>query len=77
MNVLLQQNFVRRVLRRMMGALTHVKTDAAVVALTFDDGPHPEFTPRLLDILDHYQAKATFFARRHRSSADPGRPVGG
>lgn len=31
------------------------------VALTFDDGPHPEHTTKLLDILDRYQAKATFF----------------
>jgi peptidoglycan/xylan/chitin deacetylase (PgdA/CDA1 family) len=31
------------------------------VALTFDDGPHPQFTPQLLDILKRYQVKATFF----------------
>ena len=31
------------------------------VALTFDDGPHPETTPYLLDILKQYGAKATFF----------------
>lgn len=31
------------------------------VALTFDDGPNPETTLRLLDILDHADAKATFF----------------
>lgn len=29
--------------------------------LTFDDGPHPELTPQVLDILDEYHAKATFF----------------
>lgn len=32
-----------------------------VVALTFDDGPHPEFTPRLLDTLKREGIKATFF----------------
>ncbi len=31
------------------------------IALTFDDGPHPELTPRILDILDKYNVKATFF----------------
>lgn len=31
------------------------------VALTFDDGPRPEFLSRALDILDRYQARATFF----------------
>jgi peptidoglycan/xylan/chitin deacetylase (PgdA/CDA1 family) len=31
------------------------------VALTFDDGPHPAFTPRVLDILRRYGVRATFF----------------
>lgn len=31
------------------------------IFLTFDDGPHPEVTPKLLDLLDRYQAKASFF----------------
>ncbi len=31
------------------------------VAITIDDGPDPEVTPQVLDILDQYQAKATFF----------------
>ncbi len=29
--------------------------------LTFDDGPHPEFTPPLLDLLAEHDAKASFF----------------
>ena len=48
-------------LRRSLGTITHVKTSEPLVALTFDDGPHPEFTPRLLDILERHQARATFF----------------
>src|SRR5262249_55671830 len=31
------------------------------VSLTFDDGPHPEHTPRLLDLLKKHEIKATFF----------------
>ncbi|MDV2884722.1 polysaccharide deacetylase family protein [Alkalihalophilus pseudofirmus] len=31
------------------------------VALTFDDGPHPSVTPQVLDTLNSYDAKATFF----------------
>ena len=31
------------------------------IALTFDDGPNPEWTPRLLDILAKHDVKATFF----------------
>lgn len=47
--------------RHALGAITHVATSDAVAALTFDDGPHPECTPRLLDILEKHQARATFF----------------
>lgn len=35
--------------------------DLKQVAFTFDDGPHPENTEKILDILDEYDAKATFF----------------
>lgn len=31
------------------------------IALTFDDGPHPRYTHQILDILDDYKIKATFF----------------
>lgn len=31
------------------------------IALTFDDGPHPRITPQILEILDEYGIKATFF----------------
>lgn len=31
------------------------------IAITFDDGPDPEITPQVLDILDRYNAKASFF----------------
>jgi peptidoglycan-N-acetylglucosamine deacetylase len=34
---------------------------ARQLSLTFDDGPNPAITPRLLDLLDRYQARATFF----------------
>src|SRR5690606_3251063 len=33
----------------------------AKVALTFDDGPDPEVTPRVLDVLSAHGARATFF----------------
>ena len=35
--------------------------EGAVVYLTFDDGPHPTYTPQVLDILARYDARATFF----------------
>ncbi len=40
---------------------TRVRISRPVVALTFDDGPHPEYTPKLLDILKARQIKATFY----------------
>lgn len=41
--------------------LTRGNPTVRTVALTFDDGPHPEFTPDLLAVLDRYNVKATFF----------------
>lgn len=37
------------------------KNDSMKIALTFDDGPHPKLTPKILDVLDKYNIKATFF----------------
>ncbi|MCL2933153.1 MAG: polysaccharide deacetylase family protein [Trichodesmium sp. MAG_R03] len=36
-------------------------TQNSEITLTFDDGPHPEYTPQLLEVLDKYQIKANFF----------------
>ena len=38
-----------------------VNTEKKQIALSFDDGPHPILTERILDILERYHAKATFF----------------
>ncbi|WP_419916383.1 polysaccharide deacetylase family protein [Candidatus Poriferisodalis sp.] len=35
--------------------------DGPVVYLTFDDGPHPTYTPQVLDVLARHGARATFF----------------
>ena len=40
---------------------THMPRTAPALYLSFDDGPHPEHTPRLLDLLQQHGAKATFF----------------
>ena len=39
----------------------HVSSSEKVVALTFDDGPSPKWTPEILDVLKAEQVKATFF----------------
>lgn len=58
-------------LRMFADAVVHGGEGAKGVALTFDDGPHPVHTRKILDILDARAAKATFFvigrkAKEHR-----------
>ncbi len=54
------------------GAVFRIRTSEKVLFLTFDDGPDPESTPLLLDILDGMDVKALFFcsgraAEKHKS----------
>ncbi len=44
---------------------------AREVWLTIDDGPDPEDTPRLLDLLDRHEARATFFLIGERAARHP------
>lgn len=48
-----------------------VETDQPLVALSFDDGPHPAHTPRVLEILKRSGATATFFLIGERAEAHP------
>jgi peptidoglycan-N-acetylglucosamine deacetylase len=48
-----------------------VRTDLPLVALSFDDGPHPVFTPRVLEILQRHDARATFFLIGERALRHP------
>jgi len=41
------------------------------VCLTFDDGPHPELTPRVLALLEQYRATASFFCIGEKARAHP------
>ena len=52
---------LKKAVGKKIGTITHVDTQKKVIALTFDDGPHPAFTPKLLDILKGHGSKATFF----------------
>lgn len=54
------------------GIVHGVPTREKVVALTFDDGPHPKYTPEILKILDRYHVKATFFMIGSRMNEYPG-----
>ena len=55
----------------LLGTITAVSTTEPLVALTFDDGPDPATTPRVLSLLDRYDAKATFFMVGERAAAHP------
>ena len=66
-------NAVRWVVKKLplRGCITRVETTEPVVALTFDDGPDPMFTPRLLDVLREHDAKGTFFMVGEAASRHP------
>ncbi|MDR1671680.1 MAG: polysaccharide deacetylase family protein [Alistipes sp.] len=51
--------------------LFYADTDRREIALTFDDGPHPEHTPLVLDVLSRHGSKATFFVTGERAAAHP------
>lgn len=42
-----------------------------VIALTLDDGPDPDYTPRVLDVLRRYRVPATFFVTGVNAEASP------
>ncbi|NWO14100.1 polysaccharide deacetylase family protein [Virgibacillus sp.] len=48
----------------------HPSSNQKRVALTFDDGPHPQNTPKVLDLLKQYNAKATFFMLGNKVTAN-------
>ena len=47
------------------------QTDQNEIWLTIDDGPHPENTPRILELLKRFEARATFFVIGERVKAHP------
>ena len=46
---------------QLFGATVSRTDSPRKLALTFDDGPNPAITPKLLDLLDRFNARATFF----------------
>jgi peptidoglycan/xylan/chitin deacetylase (PgdA/CDA1 family) len=46
---------------QLFGRALSTTSGSRKLALTFDDGPNPSITPKLLDLLDRHKAKATFF----------------
>ena len=54
------------------GAVVEIPDGIPVVALTFDDGPHPEHTRRLMDALAAREVPATFFLVGERLAGNEG-----
>jgi peptidoglycan/xylan/chitin deacetylase (PgdA/CDA1 family) len=53
------------------GALFRIRTKEKELCLTFDDGPDPESTPRILDILEAHNVKAIFFCLGQKAGQYP------
>ena len=58
-------------IRRMMPTMLWKVDSERSVYLTFDDGPTPKITEQILDILDNYGAKATFFCLGNNAELYP------
>lgn len=63
-NIVLQERYPETIV--LSGPRTEKR-----VALTFDDGPDPRFTPQILDLLKEYDVDATFFLMGSRANAYP------
>lgn len=55
----------------LVRVVSRFQTDRREVWLTFDDGPDPDDTPRILDLLDQHHARATFFLIGERAARHP------
>ena len=62
---------VERLLRPFFGSIVAVRTGEKLIALTFDDGPDPEWTPLVLDALARHGMRATFFLVGERAARHP------
>jgi peptidoglycan/xylan/chitin deacetylase (PgdA/CDA1 family) len=67
--------WLRSTIKRAIPAAVAIRTldrrAARSVLLTFDDGPHPDVTPAVLERLDQYGAKAVFFVVGRRVRRAP------
>jgi peptidoglycan/xylan/chitin deacetylase (PgdA/CDA1 family) len=57
--------------QQLCPVFTRFETSRREIWLTIDDGPDPDDTPRILDLLDRHQARATFFVIGERAARHP------
>lgn len=48
-----------------------LRTDRRMLSVTFDDGPHPVYTPKIMDLLDNRNARGTFFMTGRNIESNP------
>ena len=65
------ENKGRRYYEQTGEVVWEIKTTEKIVAITFDDGPDPDYTPRVLELLAKYDAKATFFIIGQNAEKNP------
>jgi peptidoglycan/xylan/chitin deacetylase (PgdA/CDA1 family) len=56
---------------RGIGPVCRVETSEKVIGLSFDDGPDPTLTPRIVRLLEEYSGRATFFVIGEHAEAHP------
>lgn len=72
MRKLLKSLFAAALPKSLLLTHGHAANDSGIeIALTFDDGPHPEHTPRLLDVLAEAGVRGTFFVVGERAEQLP------
>jgi len=54
-----------------LGTLRTARVKKSTIALTFDDGPDPVWTPKVLEVLRRHQVRATFFVVGTQVAAHP------
>ena len=60
-----------RPVHAVFGSIYEVRTEEPIVHLTYDDGPHPEVTSAVLDVLDEFGIEATFFMLTRQAERHP------
>ncbi|WP_421662763.1 polysaccharide deacetylase family protein [Lysinibacillus telephonicus] len=61
----------RKIYEELGYIIWDIKTKGKVVAFMFDDGPHKEYTTEILDLLEQYDAKGTFFIVGEQAEKNP------
>lgn len=61
-------HLLRRGEYRIVAPVCRVLTDRSIIALSFDDGPDPDYTSKILPLLERYEQRATFFLIGRRAA---------